>query len=121
LDANTRAKLEQLRLHAEANRKTVFELEQMEAGLLKPIGADPRHVLKMGGMTVIFAIEEDDDGKWFRHVSVSVGGDEPRLADVDALLPSLGYENRLGSRQLTVFPSPNYGWAIVNVTEDTGG
>ena len=97
IDFETKQKIKSVIEYAEQNRIDHFQMIEIEAGILPPVGDNPNHCVSIfSGFRVVFSIEEHPIG-WCRHFSVSVNADEklPSIPATELLLQEFGFgENK---------------------------
>jgi len=126
INADTRAALDRLRRHAEANPIPLAVLMRMLSKAHPPPGDDPRHVAELpdGGWRIVFTVEDQPSGR-VRHASVSHSGRHrgkgPNPAAVGVICALLGFDlderMELDGEKHLLQPDPDLGWLAPNVFE----
>lgn len=95
IDSEVSASIARLRVFAEANPLSLYQLKKIMEGVSVHPGDDERFVcLVPVGFRCVFTIEEHRNGKVFRHLSVSVDGDQwPNPQAVEEIMKSFGFSS----------------------------
>jgi len=81
---------------SEANPLTHERLKKLVEGGSPPIGDDPNYVCYLtGGFRIVYTVEEQKPGEYFRHISISVdaAGACPNIAAIQMICREFGFQD----------------------------
>lgn len=85
INEDVKTEIARLIKHAKANKLNIDKIRRISEGLLPPIGDDHEFSCKIEhGYRIVFSIEQHNDKKWYRHMSVSVN-ERTKLPSIPAV------------------------------------
>ena len=84
--------------YAENHRVDIRSILRCIQGKESPIGDNPRHVCFLPcGFRVVYSIEQQSDGDWYRHISISINHPDrcPAPDAVRLISQEFGFQNAL--------------------------
>lgn len=116
-----RVRAQEVVAYARANRQNIHDMHRMvgqaQAGILTPLGDDPKRQLHIPmGFVLVYSIEQHPGG-WMHHVSMSsvTKGRAPLPQSIDLALEAMGLFVRMKDSAAVWFEDLSDGQKAVNV------